>query len=117
MCNSVQNVRNSCENIENIQSEILFIIFQGRDKILYLIFISLIVSIGRENRTNIRDLISVKLKANTDKLITASTISRLCNVNTIQLIFKRNYENIIKNRTSISREIIVSKRLLIRVTS
>lgn len=117
MCNSVQNVRNTGENIENIQSEILFIIFEGGDKILYLKSTCLIVSIERENRTNIRDLTSVKLKANTDKLITASTISRPCNVNTIQLIFKRNYENIIKNRTSINREIIVSKRLLIRVTS
>lgn len=117
MCNSVQSVRNTCENVENIQSEILFIIFQGRDKILYLIFVSLIVSIERENRANIRDLISVKLKANRGELITASTISRPCNVNTIQLIFKRNYENIIKNRTSINREITVSKRLLIRVTS
>lgn len=102
-----QNVRNTCENIENIQSEILFIIFQGRDKILYLIFISLIVSIERENCTNIY----------TDKLITASTISRPCNVNTIQSIFKRNYESIIKNRRSINGEITVSKRLLIRVTS
>lgn len=33
MCNSVQNVRNTCENIQNIQSEILFIIFQRQNSL------------------------------------------------------------------------------------
>lgn len=33
MCNSVQNVRDTCENIQNIQSEIPFIILQRQNSL------------------------------------------------------------------------------------